>query len=92
MRKKENVKDVKANKSDETEFKCLSKFTPLEEFVYELEHNVGGTNDVKDVKEEKKSEWYKYIEEKMQEKSSKGKEMEEASFDDLLGYWMKQGI
>ena len=89
---KAKVKEKK-NAWDDVEFKCLSNFTPLEEYVSELEKGAiineveakEPSNPTKD-----KSEWYKYAEDVMRSEKTKKKPLPEVSFDELLSYWMNQ--
>ncbi len=78
----------------ENEFRCLARFAPLDDYVDELaSRGSGGRPESKIEKEGTggKSEWYRCAEEIIDRERTRKKPIEDATFDDLLDYWMKQG-
>ena len=78
-------------KSIEVEFNCLKNFAPLEEYLSELEKKEEIEGGSKEPVSEK-SEWYKYAEEIINSEKTKKKPLPDVTFEDLLAYWMKEGI
>ena len=93
--KKEISKGSEGVEVQEIQFKCLNKFAPLDEYVYEIEHGKNANSDEQNKEqsaEDNKSEWYKCAEEILNSEKNKAKEIPDVTFDELLEYWMRQGM
>ncbi len=87
VRKSKPLKDAPL---PQMEFKCLAGFTPLDEYLAELEKDTVVENEPTENKINNKSEWYKYAEELMKREKETKKPLPDVSFDELLAFWMKQ--